>query len=147
MSMIPPKTLRGKPRKGGLRGQLPHEPTEQTKKQVEALAGYGLTHDEIGHVIGVSPPTLRRHYRTALDCGMSKADAMVLESLFRQAIGRGTKVSAACAIFWAKCRRGWRENQQNGESVEGNREIVLRIKAGVDGEEIEVGPPPRKTKP
>lgn len=40
-----------------------HKPTESSRAQVEALAGYGVRHDEIALYIGIDPKTLRKHYR------------------------------------------------------------------------------------
>jgi hypothetical protein len=92
-------------RKGG---RPPHEPTEATRKQVKALAAYGVPQDEIGRVIGISKPTLERHYRDELDRGEVEANAKVAESLFRKATGDGAQAVTA-AIFWLKTRARWKE--------------------------------------
>src|SRR5919107_4365711 len=89
-------------------GRPPHQPTEATRKQVKALAAYGVPQDEIGKVIGISKPTLERHYREELDRGEVEANAKVAESLFRKATGDGAQAVTA-AIFWLKTRARWKE--------------------------------------
>ena len=89
-------------------GRPPHQPTEATRKQVKALAAYGVPQDEIGRVIGISKPTLERHYREELDRGEVEANAKVAESLFRKATGDGAQ-SVTAAIFWLKTRARWKE--------------------------------------
>ena len=89
-------------------GRPPHQPTEATRKQVRALSAYGITQEEIGKVIGVSKPTLEKHYREELDRAQSEANAKVAESLFRKATGDGAQ-SVTAAIFWPKTRAQWKE--------------------------------------
>jgi hypothetical protein len=49
-------------------------------------------------VIGVSKPTLEKHYRDELDRAQSEANARVAESLFRKATGerrpRGLRIKS-----------------------------------------------------
>jgi len=89
-------------------GRPPHAPTEALRRQVKALAAYGVPQDEIGRVIGISKPTLERHYREELDRGEVEANAKVAESLFRKATGDGAQAVTA-AICWLKTRARWRE--------------------------------------
>ena len=70
-------------------GRPPHQPTEATRKQVKALAAYGVPQDEIGRVIGISQADAGGHYREELDRGEVKANAKVAESLYRKATGDG----------------------------------------------------------
>ncbi len=89
-------------------GRPPHQPTEATRKQVKALSAYGIPQEEIGKVIGVSKPTLEKHYRDELDRAQSEVNAKVAESLFRKATGDGAQAVTA-AIFWLKTRAQWKE--------------------------------------
>ena len=52
-----------------------HQPDAQRRRQVEAMAGYGIPEPDIARVIGIDPKTLRKHYRTELDTGHVKANA------------------------------------------------------------------------
>jgi hypothetical protein len=85
------------------------EPTEDQRRTVRALSGYGVPQDGIAIHIGIDPKTLRKHFRDELDRGSVEATAKVAQSLFRMAT-EGNNVAAA--IFWMKARAGWREKQE-----------------------------------
>ena len=94
-----------------------HEPTNETRAQVEALASFGMTQEDIGTYIGISHVTLRKHYETELNVSAIKANATVGKYLFSLASGQAIASGAthgdckAAAMFWMKTRAGWREKQ------------------------------------
>lgn len=76
------------------KGGRPRE--DVTKKvdlaQVERIAALGLTDEEIGHVLDLSERTINRwkkdaRFLSALKKGKIKADAKVIESLYKRANG------------------------------------------------------------
>jgi hypothetical protein len=85
-----------------------HEPSEESRKTVQAMAGYGIPHEDIGKIVGVSPHTLREHYRKELDTAHIIANSKVAQNLFRIATGEGREAVTA-AIFWLKTRAHWSE--------------------------------------
>ena len=85
-----------------------HRPDSASRRQVEAMAGYGMPEAHIAAVVGVDAKTLRKHYRSELDLGHIKANSAVAQSLFRKATGDGPQ-SVTAAIFWMKTRLGWKE--------------------------------------
>jgi hypothetical protein len=85
------------------RGPLPAH-----RRQVEAMAGFGLPEAAIAKVLDIDPDMLRLHYRRELETGAIKANARVAENLFRKATGEGREAVIA-AIFWMKTRAGWKE--------------------------------------
>lgn len=89
-------------------GRPPFEPNADQRRTVRAMAAYGIPHHAIAEVIGISGPTLRKHFRIELDTAEAEANAKVAETLFRRATGEGPQ-SVTAAIFWLKCRAGWRE--------------------------------------
>lgn len=89
-------------------GRPSHRPDPVSRRQVEAMAGYGVPEVDIAGLIGVDAKTLRKHYRDELDHGHVKANVRVAENLFRKATGEGREAVTA-AIFWMKARAGWRE--------------------------------------
>ena len=93
-------------------GRRAHHPTALSRRQVEAMAAYGIPELDIARVVGIDPKTLRRHYRDELDTGHIKATAKVAEFLFRRATTEGPQAVTA-AIFWLKTRGGWREVPQD----------------------------------
>jgi predicted transcriptional regulator len=87
-----------------------HEPNATSRRQVEAMAAYGITEPQIARVVGIDPKTLRKHYRDELDTGQIKANSKVAESLYRKATTDGPQ-SVTAAIFWLKTRARWKETQ------------------------------------
>ena len=86
----------------------PFTPTDEQRRMVRALSGFGVPHDDIGRIVKCSPPTLRRRFRDELDLGSAEANAKVAQTLYQQATTPG---NIAATIFWLKARAGWREKQ------------------------------------
>jgi hypothetical protein len=82
-----------------------HIPDVAQKRQVEAMAAYGIPEEDIARVVGIDPKTLRKHYREEIDLGSVKANAQVAGFLFNSA--RTGNVTAQ--IFWLKTRARWKE--------------------------------------
>ncbi|MFP3756803.1 MULTISPECIES: hypothetical protein [unclassified Cupriavidus] len=96
-------------------GRKPFEPTEEDRRLVSSLAGFGAPHEYIASCIvnpqtgkPMTPKTLRVHFRAELDTAVDRTNALVAESLFKKARGNGNGAVAA-AIFWMKVRAGWKE--------------------------------------
>ena len=97
-------------------GRKPHQPDPVARRQVEAMAAYGIPEADIATVIEIDPKTLRRHYRKELDTGHIKANTRVAENLYRKATGDGRE-SVIAAIFWLKTRARWKETTVNEVTV------------------------------
>jgi hypothetical protein len=101
------------------KGNPQHKPTDEQRKQVQAMSGYGVPQEDIATVLDIDPKTLRLHYRRELDLGSINATAKIGETLYRQAMNG----NVAAAIFWMKARAGWREksevevNGKNGGAI------------------------------
>jgi hypothetical protein len=98
----------------------PFEPTEEQRKLVKTLSGFGIPQEDIAQFIGIEPKTLRRRFREELDRGMIEANVKVAQSLFQMAT---TGKNVAAAIFWMKARAQWREKHEVA-IPEGPQEIV-----------------------
>ncbi len=61
------------------------EPTEEQRRTVRAMAGFGVPHEGIATLLEIDPKTLRRHFRRELDRGAVEATAKVAQSLFTMA--------------------------------------------------------------
>jgi hypothetical protein len=109
-----PQATKGK----GKGGRPRYRPTDHDRRQVRMMAGMGLTHLEISAVMEISAPTLRRYFRIELDVGPLEANAQVAASLYRQATDKA-RPNVVAAIFWLKCRAGWRDHDT---SVLGKKE-------------------------
>src|SRR5262245_15463218 len=86
-------------------GRRAHKPDPAKRRQVEAMAAYGIPEVDIGRVLGIDAKTLRKYYREELDLGSTKACAQIAGFLFNAA--KNGNVTAA--IFWLKTRARWRE--------------------------------------
>jgi hypothetical protein len=113
-----------------------HQPTDKTRSEVSALASFGVPQEDIAKYIGVSHPTLRKHYPDELGFSSIKANATVGKYLFSLASGQALKNGAThgdcktAAMFWAKTRMGWREtNHIDHTSSDGTMtpQVVERV--------------------
>lgn len=99
-------------------------PTPEERRQVEAMAGYGVPHDQIAVLIGedgIDSDTLKKHFKNELLQGKAKANAKVGQTLFQKA----TSGDTTAAIWWSKTQMGWKDTQTH--------EI-----GGIDGSAIQV---------
>ena len=108
-------------------GRRAHQPDPASRRQVEAMAGYGIPEADIACVLDIDPKTLRRHYRPELDKGHIKATAKVAENLYRRATGEGREAVIA-AIFWLKTRAGWKETSVTELAGKDKQPITLIVK-------------------
>src|SRR3981189_1100194 len=86
-------------------GRRAHQRDPSQRRQVEAMAAYGIPETDVAKVIGIDPKTLRKCYREELDLGTTKANAQVASFLFTAA--KSGNVTAQ--IFWLKTRARWKE--------------------------------------
>lgn len=120
------KENRIKGKNGGARpgaGRPPFVPSDDERKQVEALSGYGLPQEQIAILIrgGIGLDTLREHFATELVSGKAKANGQVGKTLFQKAMGGDT----AAMIWWSKAQMRWAETQKHEHT-------------GTDGAPIEI---------
>ena len=85
------------------------EPTEEQRRTVRAMSGYGIPQDDIAVLLDVDPKTLRKHFRRELSRGSVEATAKVAQTLFHMAT---VDKNVGAAIFWMKARAGWREKHE-----------------------------------
>lgn len=99
-------------------------PTDDERKQVEALSGYGLPQDQIGVLIrgGIDTDTLRKHFSQELISGKAKANGQIGKTLFQKAMGGDT----AAMIWWSKSQMRWAETQKHEHTGADGGEVVIR---------------------
>lgn len=56
------------------------------RRKVAIAAGGGMAHEDIALAIGITPPTLRKHYAHELSVGAHERRLEVLEAAFKAAI-------------------------------------------------------------
>ena len=86
-------------------GRPAFEPTDEQRKLVRDLSGYGIRQEDIAKFLGIHHNTLRKHFRDELDKAEIEANSKVAASLFNAAING----NMTAAIFWAKTRMRWKE--------------------------------------
>ncbi len=106
-------------------GRRVYKPDDKTRAQVKMLAAMGVPDFDIAKVIGISSPTMRKYYMVELETGHIEANAQVAQSLFKQATNKD-KPNVSAAIFWLKCRAGWREEAEDSGKKEA-RELLAKV--------------------
>jgi hypothetical protein len=84
----------------------PHEPTDQLRNVAKTAAGFGLPHEMIATLVGISENTLRLYYAAELKQGKAQACFQVAKTLFDRAT---TGKDLGAAIFFLKSQAGFRE--------------------------------------
>lgn len=121
-----------------------HAPTPQLRSHVEVLVASGIRQEHIAGILGISVPTLKKHYGEQLTLGKSRMLAKVAATLFQDAVGRAAiydaknnvvqselKPNRASAMFIMKCQGGWKETNvvEISDPTAGARD---RLAAAVD---------------
>jgi len=105
------------------------KPSEEQRKQVETLAGYGMTHEQIGNVLDITRPTLVKWYKKELKVGKDKAIATVLNGLFYNI----KRKKEASIFFYLKTQLGWKE-REDAQTQGTNITITLTDQKTDDGD-------------
>ena len=94
-----------------MRGRPAFAPTDDQRRQVKAMAAYGVPQGDIATVLNIDAKTLRKHFWLELQTGSIEANAKVAQSLFQRATTEKGSAGVTAAIFWLKTRGGdpWRE--------------------------------------
>jgi len=140
----PPKKPARKPaqKPASKKGMPLFVPSPEQRIVVETLVGLGLTHNEIrSNVINprtgksIDRDTLTRAFATELVEGDGKLKARVLGSLAKKAMSADHPSSATAAIFMAKCRWKWRQEDTIKHEHSGTVAGVLVAPATMTAEE------------
>ncbi len=68
-------------------GRSEFEPTDEDREKVRVLKAGGMSNVGIADVIGISEPTLRKHFSLELDRATAKVRAELLMARYRSAMG------------------------------------------------------------
>lgn len=68
-------------------GRKEFAPTDDEREKVRVLKAGGMSNEAIAEAIGVSEPTLRKHFPSELDRGTAKVRADLLMARYRSAMG------------------------------------------------------------
>ena len=92
-----------------LGGRPVFKPTPEQEKICSLGVGFGLTHVQIGKLVGCDPKTLRKHFGHALETGRERLTMDIGSQLYKKAM-KGDTISA---IFLAKTKAGFRETVEH----------------------------------
>ena len=68
-------------------GRPEFAPTDEDREKVRVLKAGGMSNEAIAEVIGISEPTLRKHFSSELDRATAKVRAELLMARYRSAMG------------------------------------------------------------
>lgn len=107
-SLVPARQPVGDAGRDPLTGQItPHERSEKTAGQIEAMAAFGFTVEEIAVAVDLRPGQIRQHYARELEAAPVKANMQVAKAFFDIAkSGKNWQASAS----WLRARAGWDSN-------------------------------------
>jgi hypothetical protein len=92
-----------------LGGRPIFKPTPEQEKVCSLGVGFGLTHVQIGKLVGCDPKTLRKHFGHALETGRERLTMDIGSQLYKKAMN-GDTISA---IFLAKTKGGFQEKVEH----------------------------------
>jgi hypothetical protein len=102
-------------------GAKPYKPTEEHRRQVMMMTGFGISQMEMCACLRISRPTLEKYFRHELDTGATEANMRVAQALYTNATKH---MSVPAQIWWTKVRMGWKDASEvtlNG----GDRPIMI----------------------
>ena len=91
------------PEHGGRIGNPPYVPTPEQRRDVEAWVKAGLKPEDIGVLLDISEPTVRRHFKDELTKSRIKVKAAIGASLVAKAL-RG---NLTAQIFYLRTQAKW----------------------------------------
>ena len=103
------------------------ELTEKERSQVQTLAGYGLSQEQIARMLGIHSATLKKLCKRELELGKDIAYTQAVQGLFNN-IKKGKEASI---FFYLKTQHGWREKadiQDTAAPVPQKIELVISPK-------------------
>lgn len=104
------------------------EPTDEQREQVTKMAAYGIKHDAIASIIGISDETLRKYFDNELKHGLSQVVKDVADSLIAKAKSdRPDAVNAA--KFFLQSRGDWAEKTEDVTDQRHEERIARRAAA------------------
>ena len=101
-----------------------HVPTDKSRTIVSSWARVGHSQELICQKLGISKPTLEKHYRAELDLAAADMVSAVGSALYANAM----QGNVTAQIFIMKTRAGWRETDRIEHT-------------GADGEPFSSAPP------
>lgn len=110
-------------------GQPPHQPTEKQIEEVKAFVKVGVMGKVIADYLGISEPTLIKHYKKYMDQARGQAHARVGKGLYERAVSG----DVTAQIWYTKAQMGWKETKKEEHSGPDGQPITHDVKVSVRG--------------
>jgi hypothetical protein len=109
-------------------GRPRFQPTEEHRRIVKAMTGYGLKQEDIATMLGLrSPNTLRKHFSEEIRRGAIEATAQVAQTCFKMAkSGQHPQMTK----FWLATRARWREGPAVEPSAQPKAPFIVALEKG-----------------
>lgn len=92
------------------------QPTDEQRKTVWLMAAAGIPEEDIARCLGqkgISPVTLRKHFRKELDNAQTESNARMAGRLYAIANQNDDmRAAGAATMFWLKTRARWKEKHE-----------------------------------
>jgi len=83
-----------------------YRPTDDQKRQVMVMAGFGFRIKDICAVMQIDDQTLHTHYKHELATAEAEANVRVVQALYNNAVKHN---NVTAQIWWTKSRLGWKD--------------------------------------
>ena len=112
-------------------GKPTHEPTEDDRFAVMRMCANGVPHERIAKMLGITRPTLRKHYKRELEFGKDMIEDKISSKLLKRGLDDDCVTSL---IFYAKCRLKWNDRPALEQNDKPQRLEIQVIPKGKDFE-------------
>jgi len=89
-----------------------HKPTDKSRAVVKELGFAGVNQNLIAQALGITKPTLHKHYRDELDLTIAQRLGKVAANLYSLATKKDFR-AAVPAMFIMKTQGGWRQTDRH----------------------------------
>ena len=125
------------------RGRPAFQPSEEQRRIVEAMVGFGIPEAEICGLIRkangkpIDEKTLRKHFREEITTGASKVKLIVGQFMVASILGtvdhpdfvplKDEKARTSLAMLFAKSRMGWKETTVNEHANADSKPFIYTV--------------------
>lgn len=98
-------------------GRRAYKPSDEEREKVRVLKAGGMTNEAIATAIGLTIPTLTKHFSVELDCGTAKVRADLLMARYRSAMGGNVSAQTKMLELVGASAAGDKLKEREGASV------------------------------
>lgn len=115
-------------------GRKEFAPTDDEREKVRVLKAGGMSNEAIAEAIGISEPTLRKHFPSELDRGTAKVRADLLMARYRSAMGGNVSAQTKMLeLVGASVAGGKIKDREKAAPRVGKKEAQQQAAENVDG--------------